>query len=578
MLRRAGEKRYGQRFKKVRIQGLRTRFVMRILLLFFLPLNLILLSYLLLRKTTPPSPPRILNAASYHEFHKVHPIPSLLEAAEKRWKTMYHSQSNTLDQAITEYERRYSRRPPKGFDIWFHWAKSNNVHFVDEYDRIDKDLHLFWKISAKELRRRAVEQLGKFSYIVIQKGKFTMVNRDDGGIEMRLRDLIQLLEMFPGDLPDIALPIDARDRGLLALSWESRHELLTGEVMPTGGALDAAGYYASTQACPPESPARQYFVDDSVSWPAAMTSSDIFRKTIDHNEASDICHDPSVRYLHGTFLHDFSIERFGSCNASNFYPLTSWSATSTAANIRIPVTARFEEDLPAAVPWSEKNEDRLYWRGSTGGIYNGPLLDWEQSHRPRLIKKTSSKTGWSEVWIPTQAQPLTMQKTLKRNADLNEKFTNIRFTSIIQCETGVCNRIRQEYSTVPMAPWEEQMNAKYLIDIDGNGWSGRFRTLLRSGGIVLKHTVFTEWFADTLIPWYHYIPISLDYKDLYSIMAYFVGSGTWPGRDWQAEKIAKQGTDYAYNHWRKEDMASYLIRLSLELGRLYADDRTAETL
>lgn len=39
----------------------------------------------------------------------------------------------------------------------------------------------------------------------------------------------------------------------------------------------------------------------------------------------------------------------------------------------------------------------------------------------------------------------------------------------------------------------------------------------------MKATVFHEHYSDWLIPWYHYIPVSYDYSDLYSILLYFFG-------------------------------------------------------
>lgn len=47
-----------------------------------------------------------------------HPIYDLIERAEKEWEEKHKRQSKTLDEAVEEYERRYKRAPPKGFDVW----------------------------------------------------------------------------------------------------------------------------------------------------------------------------------------------------------------------------------------------------------------------------------------------------------------------------------------------------------------------------------------------------------------------------------------------------------------------------
>lgn len=48
-----------------------------------------------------------------------HPIPQLLLLGEKRWEDMLARQSRTLEEAVLEYQRRYARNPPRGFDKWY---------------------------------------------------------------------------------------------------------------------------------------------------------------------------------------------------------------------------------------------------------------------------------------------------------------------------------------------------------------------------------------------------------------------------------------------------------------------------
>lgn len=65
-----------------------------------------------------------------------HPIYDLLERAQHEWDTKLDKASKTLAEAVNEYRRRYNRAPPRGFDRWWSWAKSNNVQLPDEYDQI----------------------------------------------------------------------------------------------------------------------------------------------------------------------------------------------------------------------------------------------------------------------------------------------------------------------------------------------------------------------------------------------------------------------------------------------------------
>ncbi|KAJ7445527.1 hypothetical protein B0H11DRAFT_430272 [Mycena galericulata] len=59
----------------------------------------------------------------------------------------------------------------------------------------------------------------------------------------------------------------------------------------------------------------------------------------------------------------------------------------------------------------------------------------------------------------------------------------------------------------PVAPKEEIYQFKYLLDVDGNTFSGRYFGLLRSGSLVFKSTAFVEYFSDWLHPYEHCIPV-----------------------------------------------------------------------
>lgn len=48
-----------------------------------------------------------------------HPIYDLIQHAEADWTAKLAKQSKTLEEAVKEYERRYKRAPPKGFDHWY---------------------------------------------------------------------------------------------------------------------------------------------------------------------------------------------------------------------------------------------------------------------------------------------------------------------------------------------------------------------------------------------------------------------------------------------------------------------------
>jgi hypothetical protein len=86
-----------------------------------------------------------------------HPIAVLMADAEASYRDTLARQSKTLKDAVKEYQRRYGRNPPKGFNLWWEFATQNGVVLLDEYNSITEDLKPFWKLSGEEFRERVGE-------------------------------------------------------------------------------------------------------------------------------------------------------------------------------------------------------------------------------------------------------------------------------------------------------------------------------------------------------------------------------------------------------------------------------------
>jgi hypothetical protein len=136
-------------------------------------------------------------------------------------------------------------------------------------------------------------------------------------------------------------------------------------------------------------------------------------------------------------------------------------------------------------------------------------------------------------------------------------------------------------------PFSEQFKSKYLIDIDGHSFSGRWRAFQLSKSLGIKATIFREWHDSRLFAWRHFVPMDNRYDDLYSLMTYFIGldpktssqdafSISEPyiqSHDFEAEVIAAQSREWAHHALRNEDLDIYLYLLLLEYGRIIDDNR-----
>ncbi|KAJ9123414.1 hypothetical protein QFC22_001616 [Naganishia vaughanmartiniae] len=86
-----------------------------------------------------------------------HPIEILMAENSKRWNKFLARQSTTLEEAVTEYIKRYKRLPPKGFDHWWQYCVDNGVKIVDDYDQINHDIEPYLALSSEFFRQRVRE-------------------------------------------------------------------------------------------------------------------------------------------------------------------------------------------------------------------------------------------------------------------------------------------------------------------------------------------------------------------------------------------------------------------------------------
>jgi hypothetical protein len=96
---------------------------------------------------------------------------------------------------------------------------------------------------------------------------------------------------------------------------------------------------------------------------------------------------------------------------------------------------------------------------------------------------------------------------------------------------------------------ELTLKYKYLIDIGGNGYSGRLKYLLFSKRpIFLVDRPYIEYFHDELIPFQHYIPVKRDLSDLLEQV-------NWAREnDEKCLEIANNAFEFAINNFTEEKL------------------------
>lgn len=237
------------------------------------------------------------------------------------------------------------------------------------------------------------------------------------------------------------------------------------------------------------------------------------------------------------------------------------------------------EDYPD--PPFEMKKTSLFWRGATSEGFS-IAGNWKGMTRQRLVHLTNTTHGKQHVALLSYEgySGLTLDSIPSSSITLPQ--IDVGISKVTRCGSD-CSAQEINLGSKDMVPFQAHWQHKYLFDLDGAGFSGRFLSFLKSRSLPFKTALFREWYDSRLTPWLHFVPQDLRLHDLYSTLGYFAGlSGRVNGREikmvpheQEAKKIAEEGSQWAARVLRKEDMEIYMFRLLLEWGRL-TDDRRDE--
>ncbi|KAL2075653.1 hypothetical protein VTL71DRAFT_596 [Oculimacula yallundae] len=545
-----------------------------------------------------------------------HPIFTLMKDANKAWKAYEHGRSKTFRDTVAKYRKTYGRNPPPGFDKWYQFARERDVYNIDDFGQIMDDLRPFWGIEPAIIRIFAghmhEDPENSLSGLHIRDNKIWKLTNGN----WRVETFAKIVETFVHLLPNMDVSINRLDQPRVVVPWDDMQELLsleaasrqiypdstsqwsanmtgllrdnqTAPVMVDPKFLSAAGkpfMPIAREACPPDSRARK---------PTPYREDFLYKDShgfiTNFNLSSDLCIiGPKIQDKHGLLLAPSSmmvskqlLPIFGECkvnvNSDILFP----------ANMYYLDDERYLYDPKFDYEWDDK-KDVLIWRGVTSGGVN-TADNWQKMHRQRLILFTNSTNMANKG-----AQVLSEDPDLKgayhtiehfNISDFASKHTDVGFSGAIACVPD-CNFYDKVTTFKNSTTMGEQLSYKFLIDVDGHSFSGRWYAFLRSKSLGIKSTIFREWHDSRLFAWRHFVPLDNSYEELYSILAYFIGAGSVsealkdghlyiPRHDFEARKLGRQGREWAEKVLRREDIEIYTFRLLLEYARVIDDNRHA---
>jgi hypothetical protein len=110
----------------------------------------------------------------------------------------------------------------------------------------------------------------------------------------------------------------------------------------------------------------------------------------------DLCEHPETVPLHGALTGKYPGDGQGIMN-----PLFVLSKTRLHADI-LGVPVEQVVGGMREVPWEEKTEEKLMWRGRTTGIVYSKGAPWRTTQRTRLIKLANENRGEVEILGPSK--------------------------------------------------------------------------------------------------------------------------------------------------------------------------------
>ena len=552
----------------------------------------------------PPVPapaPKPLDPPVLHNNVSDHAVTGLLDEAERDFDAVLARQSRSLEDAVREYRRRYGIHPPPHFDRWYQFALRRGVRLVDEFDGIHHALLPFWALVPSTIRARTKEALGFDNNLIgmaVRDGRVVLAE-GVGATAWHQKAVVGMMASFVADLPDMDIAFNVHDEPRVLVPYDDLSRLVAAAKdmsMPAAAAVthpsasfsprpadlgDGMNFSAcattrfnhyahqsvwapSRLSCAPGSPARSLDEpparDDGRSY-ALGELGFVFNATA----FSDICLTPSLRESYGFFDRPNAFDV-----VHDLFPIFSQSKVSSFQDILYPspwywvgkVNYTEERD----VDWDQK-DNRMYWRGSTTGGFSRDG-GWRRQHRQRAVARINAndtarvlaRGHHDHDHDHDHDESPSWHATNVRREDYGSLF-DVKFSHVGQCDPDDCEAQRSFFDVAEVRDQQDAWRSRFLLDMDGNAFSGRFYAFLRSKSLVYKLAIFREWHHDWLKPWLHYIPWSLRGDEYVETVRYFAQEEEGRAR---APRLADRKRDWAQRALRNEDLEAWFFRLLLE--------------
>ncbi|THX20996.1 hypothetical protein D6D17_00315 [Aureobasidium pullulans] len=558
-----------------------------------------------------------------------HPIDLLIHEANNLhnvYTGRAYSSAN-LTAAVVEYQYRHGRNPPPNFHEWYRYAIGRDSLVIDEFDKIHQDLLPFWTLDPSDIRERTWQTISNpwndVAGISIRNGKAEISPNVMPTHRWMLDGIVDMISRFSEFLPDMDLGFNLNDECRVAVPYEDIQARRKAAKRKTDSYNDAKNAFSGKRAdawkpVPEESSGTAPFRE--MSWqrtfnefgkagcPPGSAAQSTLHWSTSHlctscvaphslgaylsnwTKSADICHQPDIANLHGFYLSPAAFKA-----THELYPVFSQSKVHGYNDILYPSAwnymdkVRYDPNDDHPDPsWDDKTRT-LFWRGSTSEGVSSFTGVWRGMSRQRFMNLANNIA--STVPLQSILLPYPFAKKRKQLAYVDVPTSELTkhvpvdvklVDQIIRCGGPDCDDQATHFDPmVPPTDFQAHWSYRYLLDLDGAAFSGRFIPFLQSHSLPFKAALFREWWDDRLTPWLHFVPLDLRGHGFWATLVYFMGLEgkvqgkhiMLPGHDKHGKYIAEAGREWANKVLRKEDMEIYMFRLLLEYGRITDDNR-----
>ncbi|PMD41981.1 glycosyltransferase family 90 protein [Hyaloscypha variabilis F] len=556
-----------------------------------------------------------------------HPITALITNARSiasNWERQATG-SMSITEAVEQYQSRYGIPPPPHFDKWWDYALARDSIIKDDFGQIHEDLLPFWGIKPSEIRNMTAHMIERpwteVAGLRISNGTTALGPHMPATHRWMVEGAANMINKFAEWLPDMDLAFNINDESRVAIPWKdmqslkenaeiSRRALNRTKTLRSFSTnrewadrfMEPEAPYPSDFPSPDfkEASLRSSFMDYGVTGcpPNSLSKKQTWwnKNAFCHDCAKphsvgpilanwtlsgSLCHQPDLANLHGFHLSPSAFKP-----TKKPFPIFSQSKIPTFNDIIFPSPWNYEDKVihNASLDMTYSDKDRtVFWRGATSEGY-AIRGTWQGMQRQRFVHIANYSAPDSKVnlLLPDKGNGMGYNQQPTTIAQITS-VTNISVSFVggpARCYGPDCDLEVEEFEFGGSVDFQDHWKYKFLFDLDGAGFSGRFLPFLESRSLVFRAAGFRQWFDERLVAWRHFVPVDARLHDVWHLIAYFGGTekdrdGEANGHDREGEKIAEEGRAWAAQVLRKEDMEVYMFRLLLEWGRI-VDDRREE--